>query len=95
MSCLVFSQINIGYKSGTRRYNLTPRRKQTGKALARRSKKSLVIHALEDPVTRMYAIRKVGTLLRQEMTQMCSDKVNSFFEKSVTFSAAAKVGDPY
>lgn len=61
-----------------RKYNLTPSRRNVGKAVARRSKKALILHALNDPVAKAYVVKRMGVLLKQELAEMCSDKVNSF-----------------
>ena len=51
-----------------------------GKAVARRSKQSLIVQALKDPVTKVFIVKKIGILLKQELTQMCSDKAKSFLQ---------------
>ena len=63
-----------------RKYTLTPSRKAMGKAVARRSKQSLIVQALKDPVTKVFIVKKIGILLKQELTQMCSDKAKSFLQ---------------
>ena len=53
-------QINIGYKSAPKQYNLyTPRRRNMGKSIARGCKKSLVDQCYEDPVTRGLMMKKL------------------------------------
>ena len=75
---IAFAQINIEYRAGLRKYNLTPSRKHVGKAVARRSKKALILHAMNDPVTKVYVMKRIGVLLKRELAVMCSDKVDSF-----------------
>ena len=52
------------YKKGVRTYVLTPSRKHVGKSIARRSKSAVVANCFKDPVTKVYALKRVGTLLR-------------------------------
>ena len=84
---ITFAQINIEYQAGLRKYNLTPSRKHVGKAVARRSKKALILHAMNDPVTKVYVMKRMGVLLKRELAVMCSDKVDSFLrsQSATTF----------
>lgn len=56
---------------------MTPSRKRVGKALARRSKWSTVLELLKDAATKQYIVKKIGILVRRELMQMCSEKVDS------------------
>ena len=62
-----------------RKYTLTPSRKAMGKAVARRSKHSLIVQALKDPVNKVFIVN-IGILLKQELAQMCFDKAKSFLQ---------------
>ena len=63
-----------------RKYTLTPSRKAMGKAVARHSKHSLIVQALKYPVTKVFIVKKIGMLLKQELAKMCSDKAKSFLQ---------------
>ena len=52
------------------------------KAIARRSKKSLVDHCFNEPATFKYLKKKIGTILRSEIKMMCSNKVDSVLRSS-------------
>lgn len=56
---------------------LTPSRKHIGKAVARRSKNTIVREMLKDPGTKSYVVKKIGILVRRELMLMCSERVNS------------------
>ena len=60
---------------------LTPNRKHLGRALARRSNYAIVSDILNSQVTRDYLLKKVGVLLRKELTSMSSDKTESILGK--------------
>ena len=85
-------QSSIEYKDGfgVRKYNHTPSRKHVGKAIARRSKTSLIFNVLKDPITKVYVIKKVGILLKQELAEMCSNKANSFLRNQSPSSLVFK-----
>ena len=69
--------MSVGYKSGSKSYTLTPRRKHIGKAVARGGRKSVVDECFKDPESRKYVVRKFGSLMQSEMKTMCSEKVDS------------------
>lgn len=71
-------QINIEYRQGVRKYTLTPSRKPMAKSVARHSKNALILQALKNPITKVYVVKKIGVMLKQELAQMCSDKAKSF-----------------
>ena len=60
---------------------LTPKRKHLRRALARRSNYAIVSDILNSQVTRDYLLKKVGVLLRKELTSMSSDKTESILGK--------------
>ena len=74
-SCYI--QVNIEYKSGLKSFTLTPHRKHLGKSLARRSTYAITSDLMNNPGSRNYILKKLGTMLRQELTVMSSHKTKS------------------
>ncbi len=74
-SCYI--QVNIEYKSGLKSFTLTPNRKHLGKSLARRSTYAIISDLMNNPGSRNYILKKIGTMLRQELTVMSSHKTKS------------------
>ena len=58
----------------------TPRSRHIGKSIARGSKKAMIDHCFEDPVSRHYIMRKLGRLVNAEVRAMCSDPVKSVLQ---------------
>ena len=80
----IIIQINIGYKSAPKQYNLyTPRRRYMGKSIARGCKKSLVDQCNEDPVTRGLMMKKLEIVLKREMNVMCEVKTGSILRSGL------------
>ena len=55
-----------------------------GKAVARRSKRTLILEALKDPDIKVCIVKKIGVLLKHELAQMCSDKVESVLRSKIS-----------
>ena len=83
-------QISIEYKGGVHKYNLTSSQKVAGKGIARRCKTSLIFNVSKDPNTKVYVLKKVGILLKQELAEMCSDNANSFLHNQLPSSLVFK-----
>ena len=66
----------MGYKS-PRRYILTPKRKKLGKAVARGFNHSIIRECFSNTTTKKELYWKLVQLLRREIKNMCSEKVNS------------------
>lgn len=66
----------MGYKS-PRRYILTPKRKKLGKAVARGFNRSIIRECFSNSTIRKQLFWKLVQLLRKEIKNMCSEKVNS------------------
>ena len=66
----------MGYKS-PRRYILTPKRKKLGKAVARGFNRSIIRECFSNTTTKKELYWKLVQLLRREIKNMCSEKVNS------------------
>ena len=45
--------------------------------MARCSKSALVAEVLRDPITRQYMIKRVGMIVKRELSLMCSEKTGS------------------
>lgn len=67
----------LEYADRAKKYVLTPSRKQAGRAVARRSRSSLVAEVLKDPVTRQYVVKRIGMIVRKELSVMCSENAGS------------------
>ena len=72
-------QIQVAYKN-PKTYLLTPKRKHIGKAVARKSKKTIASEALKDQQTKQYIIKLIGKELAKEVQVMCSDAVKSILQ---------------
>ena len=83
MSWLYYTtQVGIGYKKGTRYYNLTPTRKRFGKVLARGGSISLVLQALRNPRYQQRVVTEVGRIVRTELQSLCTTKAQSILRSS-------------
>jgi len=60
-----------------RNYVLTPNQKHVGKSLARRSAYAIITDLLEYPGSRKFMQKKIGIMLRKELTLISSDKTKS------------------
>jgi L1 cell adhesion molecule like protein len=72
--------VGVGYRSGGKNYQLqTPRRKKYGKILARsqNSSKSIAVELLKDDDGRKWVTNGIKNILKYELKQLCSKKVNS------------------
>ena len=65
------------YPKRPRSYYMTPTRRQIYKPLIRGSLCALTRRCLKDVGTSKYIIKRVGQLLRQEITSLCSDNFDS------------------
>jgi len=61
----------------SRQYNLTPSRRQIGKAVARGSRKTNAQECFRDSGTMQYVLDHLGNILRSEMKAMISDNTGS------------------
>ena len=59
---------------------LTPRRKHIGKAVARKSHKTIAIEALKSVTTKKHILNTIGKELAREIKAMASDPVNSILQ---------------
>ena len=71
--------VNIEYKSGIKNYELTPKRKHLGRSLVRRSTYAIVSDLMNNPGSRDYILKKIGIMLRKELTLMSSESMKSVF----------------
>ena len=62
-------------------HRLTPSRKKMGKAIARKSKATIVRECLKDPIMFNYVINNVSQILQSELRKMCSIEVNSVLKQ--------------
>ncbi len=69
--------VNIEYKSGIKNYELTPKRKHLGRSLVRRSTYAIVSDLMNNPGSRDYILKKIGIMLRKELTLMSSESMKS------------------
>jgi hypothetical protein len=70
-------QVHIGYTRCPKNYNLTPSRKKLGKAIARGSMLTVALKCVEDDRIRPHIVRKIGQLVKGEIVNLCSKKVQS------------------
>jgi len=64
------------------RFILTPSRKHIGRAAARNTKRALVTEVLKNEAYREDVLKKIGVLVRRELTLMCSERVKSILSSS-------------
>ena len=69
------------YPKRPRSYYMTPTRRQICKPLIRGSRCALTRRCLKDVGTSKYIIKRVGQLLRQEITSLCSDNFDSILHE--------------
>ena len=75
---LHFIQVVINYPSGSRRFTITPSRKEPVKRLAKRSYPSVASSVVERYSDE--TLRAVGRKIQEEITFICSDKANSILK---------------
>lgn len=63
-------------------FTLTPSRKYLGKAVARRSKKTIAVEAMKDNAVQKHILKLVGDIVHAEMKKLCSQSVQSVLLKS-------------
>ena len=73
----IFYKVRVEYARKPQSYNLTPSRKQIGKAVARGSRLSIATQCLKDADTRKHIIHKVGKVVQSEVAALCSGKRKS------------------
>ncbi len=80
---IIFSLIVDKYHHNSHLHEniLTPSRKKIGKAVARKSFKSIARECFKLPQTHKYILQHLGVLLRKEIKYMCSQKVNSILQR--------------
>ena len=76
----IFYKVHVEYARKPQSYNLTPSRKQIGKAVARGSRLSIATQCLKDADTRKHIIHKVGKVVQSEVAALCSGKRKSVFQ---------------
>ena len=69
--------------SEQRTHILTPKRKRLGKAVARKSNKSIAEECMKSQEVRKYVIIQLGVLLRHELKNLCSDSTNSLLRSNL------------
>ena len=69
----------VGYKK-PKSFVLTPRRKVIGKAVARRSHRTVASECLSNKETRKYVLAKIGREIGAEVKHICSDFTNSILQ---------------
>ena len=65
------------------KYVLTPRRKHLGKAVARRSRKTVAVESMRDPSTRHHIVNLLGKEIRNEIRLMASDSAHSILRSQL------------
>ena len=63
-------------------FKLTPSRKHLGKAIARRSKKTIAVEAMKDDGVKKHILKLVGNIAHAEIKKLCSQSVQSVLLKS-------------
>lgn len=73
----------MGYEQRTRNYRVTtPNSRRLVKKFGRGCKQAAVRECFKDPITRMYLIRRVQTIVHKELRSLCSNKVNSVLRRA-------------
>ncbi len=72
-------QVHVGY-TRPKTFFLTPHRKHLGKAVARKSKKTIAAETLKDSSTKGYIVSIIGRELSREVRAMASDPVKSILQ---------------
>ena len=74
-------QIRVGYKR-PKNFKLTPNRKHLGKAVARRSKKTIAVQCLKDQDIRKYVLKLIEREVHNEVKALCSNDADSILQQS-------------
>ena len=69
--------------SEQRTHILTPKCKRLGKAVARKSNKSIAEECMKSQEVRKYVIIQLCVLLRRELKTLCSDSTNSLLRSNL------------
>ena len=77
MLLLLWLQVHI---SKQRTHILTPSRKRMGKAVARKSHRTVAEEYWKSPNISKYLMHQLGTMLCQELKMMCSDSTQSVLQ---------------
>ena len=77
---MFFVQVTIQYADRPKSYLLTPSRKKVRKLVARGSKITIVDQFFKDLKLRKHMAAKIGRIVQDEISVMCSDKFSSVLQ---------------
>lgn len=72
-------QIHVGYTQ-PKTFVLTPHRKHLGKAVARKSKRTIAAETMKDSTIKGYIVSLLGRELTREIRAMSSDEARSILQ---------------
>ena len=73
-------KVRVGY-ARSKTFKLTPSRKHLGKAVARRSKKTIAVECMKDAGIKKHILKLVGNIVRAEIKKLSSVDVQSVLQK--------------